>query len=461
MTVLAFLLGLGLLITVHEWGHYRVAVACGVKVLTFSIGFGKPLLRWKSRRPYPGQDTEFAISLIPLGGYVKMLDASSEALTPADAAMALDRQPLWARAAIVSAGPLANFLLALVLYAATFWLGQYETRALLATPVSGSPADVSGLKSGDLVLRAGVDESTLQDVGSMEQLRWWLMQQDPAAQVFVLEVQPKGHTTSHTVSLTPTSVVEGSSNPATSLQDLGLVGAWSRAVLGDLQPNSAAKQAGLQRGDEVLRIDYRMINDAAALRATVRASGRAQNPIAEQLWEVHRPRQGVLLFAVTPDRVSEGAEFVGRIGAQVGEAPQKIWVQYGLVDGVILAAQRTWEVSCLTLDMLGRLVTGRASLDNLSGPLSMADYAGRSASVGLGPYLAYLALLSVSLGVFNLLPLPVLDGGHLLYYLYEAFTGHPPSPRWLEILQSAGMAVLMALMAFSLFNDVVRLGWLS
>jgi regulator of sigma E protease len=461
MTVLAFLLGLGLLITVHEWGHYRVAVACGVKVLTFSIGFGKPLLRWKSRRPFPGQDTEFLISLIPLGGYVKMLDASSESSSPADAAMALDRQPLWARAAIVSAGPLANLLLALALYAATFWLGQYETRALLATPVAGSPADLAGLNSGDLVLRAGVDESSLQDVDSMEQLRWWLMQQDPASQNLVFEIQPKGRTTSHTVSLTPPPVVDGSSNPVTGLQDLGLVGAWSRAVLGDLQPNSAAQRAGLQRGDEVLRINDRVIHDAVALRATVRASGRTQIPIAEQLWEVHRPRQGVLLFAVTPDRLTEGAESVGRIGAQVGEAPQKIWVQYGLVDGVVLAAQRTWEVSRLTLDMLGRLITGRASLDNLSGPLSMADYAGRSASVGLGPYLAYLALLSVSLGVFNLLPLPVLDGGHLLYYLYEAFTGHPPSPRWLEILQSAGMAVLLALMAFSLFNDVVRLGWLS
>ena len=461
MTLLVFLLGLGLLITVHEWGHYRVAVACGVKVLTFSIGFGKPLLRWKSRRPYPGQDTEFVISLIPLGGYVKMLDAGSEAMTPADAGMALDRQPLWARAAIVSAGPIANFLLALVLYAATFWLGQYETRALLPTPVVGSPADLAGLKSGDLVLRAGLDETSLQELGSMEQLRWWLMQQDPTSQGFVLEIQPMGRTTSHTVSLAPTPVIEGSSNPVIGLQDLGLVGAWSRAVLGELQPNSPAKQAGLQRGDQVLRIDDRAIHDAAALRATVRASGRAQNPIAEQLWEVHRPRQGVLLFAVTPDRLTEGAQSFGRIGAEVGEAPQKIWVQYGLVDGAIRAVHRTWEVSRLTLDMLGQLITGHASLDNLSGPLSMADYAGRSANLGLAPFLAYLALLSVSLGVFNLLPLPVLDGGHLLYYLYEAFTGNPPSPRWLEILQSAGMAVLMALMVFSLFNDVVRLGWLN
>nr|WP_315226935.1 RIP metalloprotease RseP [uncultured Limnohabitans sp.] len=463
MTVLAFLLGLGLLITVHEWGHYRVAVACGVKVVTFSIGFGKPLLRWKSSRPYPGQDTEFVISLIPLGGFVKMLDASEEALTPADAAMALDRQPLWARAAIVSAGPLANFLLALALYAATFWLGQYETRALLATPVAGSSAELAGLKSGDLVLRAGADGASMQDIGSMEQLRWWLMQQDHTATGLVLDVQPMARTSSHTVALMPPPAPEGTSNAAAGLQDLGLVGAWSRAVLGDLQPNGAAKQAGLQRGDEVLRINGRVVDDAVALRATVRASARAQDADAmvEQIWDIQRAGQGVLHIAVTPDRVAEGAEFVGRIGAQVGEAPQKIWMQYGLMDGLLRAVHRTWEVSHLTLDMIGRLITGRASLDNLSGPLSMADYAGRSASVGLAPYLAYLALLSVSLGVFNLLPLPVLDGGHLLYYLYEAFTGHPPSPRWLEILQSAGMAVLMALMAFSLFNDVVRLGWLS
>jgi regulator of sigma E protease len=461
MTVLAFLLGLGLLITVHEWGHYRVAVALGVKVQTFSIGFGKPLLRWKSRRPYPGQDTEFVISLIPLGGYVKMLDASAEALTPADAAMALDRQSLWARSAIVSAGPLANFLLALILYAATFWLGQYETRALLATPIAGSPADLAGLKSGDLVLRAGVDETSLQDIASMEQLRWWLMQQDQAAEGLVLEVQPMTRSTMKTVSLTPDAVAKSSSNAATGLQDLGLVGAWSRAVLGEVQPNSAALRAGLQRGDEVLRIDGRVVLDAAALRATVRASARAQTTMVEQIWDIQRAGQGILQIAVTPDRVAEGTEFFGRIGAQVGEAPQKIWVQYDLVDGVIRAADRTWEVTRLTIDMIGRLITGRASLDNLSGPLSMADYAGRTASVGLAAYLAYLALLSVSLGVFNLLPLPVLDGGHLLYYLYEAFTGHPPSPRWLEILQSAGLAVLMALMAFSLFNDVVRLGWLS
>jgi regulator of sigma E protease len=151
---------------------------------------------------------------------------------------------------------------------------------------------------------------------------------------------------------------------------------------------------------------------------------------------------------------------MGRIGAQVGEPPAKVWVQYGVIDGLDKAAAQTWDVVMLTLNMLGRLLTGNASLDNLSGPLTMADYAGRSASLGIGAYLSYLALVSVSLGVFNLLPLPVLDGGHLLYYLYEACTGHPPSPSWLEFMQRAGLAILVSLMVFSFFNDVVRLGWL-
>jgi regulator of sigma E protease len=178
-----------------------------------------------------------------------------------------------------------------------------------------------------------------------------------------------------------------------------------------------------------------------------------------QAWLVSR--EGRLLdIDVTPERVADGSQLMGRIGAQVGEPPAKVWVQYGVFDGLGQAATKTWEVIVMTLDMLWRLLTGHASLDNLSGPLTMADYAGRSASLGLGAYLSYLALVSVGLGVFNLLPLPMLDGGHLLYYLYEFCTGRPPSPAWLEALQRAGLAILVTLMVFSLFNDVVRLGWL-
>jgi regulator of sigma E protease len=190
----------------------------------------------------------------------------------------------------------------------------------------------------------------------------------------------------------------------------------------------------------------------------VRHSGNAQVPSA-QLWDISREGRH-LQVTVTPERLAEGVQFIGRIGAQVGEPPAKVWVQFGLVDGLYQAAAKTCEVIVMTLDMLWRLLTGYASLDNLSGPLSMADYAGRSASLGWGAYLSYLALVSISLGVFNLLPLPMLDGGHLLYYLYEACTGHPPSQAWLEVMQRVGLAILVTLMVFSLFNDVVRLGWL-
>jgi regulator of sigma E protease len=455
MTLFAFLLALGVLITVHEWGHYRVAVACGVKVLTFSIGFGKPLLRWKSRKPHAGQDTEFCISLIPLGGYVKMLDENEADVAPQDLPMAFNRQPLWARAAIVSAGPLANLILAVCLYAATFWIGQYETKATLASPVAGSVADAAGLRGGDRVLRAGVSAESMHEVVSLDALRWWMLQQD-ASPVY-LEVQPQGRKTSQVLRLSELSenAVSKDSNP---WQARGLTGAWSRAVLGDVQLGMPAHAAGLLRHDEVLRIDGHPVSDAGMLRAMVRASGQAHIP-SLQIWDVLRDGR-LIQIEVQPDQAKENDQQIGRIGAQVGQPPVKVWVQYGFFDGIDKATDQTWEVMVMTLDMLWRLVTGHASLDNLSGPLSMADYAGRSASLGIGAYLSYLALLSVSLGVFNLLPLPVLDGGHLLYYLYEACTGRPPSSAWLEITQRAGLAVLVALMVFSLFNDVVRLGWL-
>jgi len=369
--------------------------------------------------------------------------------------MALNRQPLWARAAIVSAGPIANLVLAVCLYAATFWWGQYETQATLAAPIAGSVAHVAGLRSADTVLRVGKSANDLQEVVSLDALRWWLLQHDTDA--VYLDVQQQGSHRIHTVVLPAMQevVVNQDSN---AWQARGLTGAWSRPVLGDVQSDGAAYAAGLQRGDEVLRINGQPVTDAMSLRALVRLSGEQQSPSA-QLWHVVRDGR-VLQVEITPHREANGTQFIGRIGAQVGEPPAKVWVQYSLFDGIELALAKTWEVTTMTLDMLWRLLGGRASLDNLSGPLSMADYAGRSASLGLGAYLSYLALVSVSLGVFNLLPLPMLDGGHLLYYLYEALTGRPPSPQWLDVMQRVGFAALLTLMVFSLFNDVVRLGWL-
>ena len=452
MTLLAFLLALGVLITVHEWGHYRVAVACSVKVLTFSVGFGQPVLRWKSRRAHPGQDTEFCIGLIPLGGYVKMLDEREGEVPLQDLPMAFNRQPLWARAAIVSAGPLSNLLLAVCLYASVFWLGQYETQATLAAPVAGSVLDAAGLRSGDTVLRAGTSADALQEVVSLDALRWWVLQQGSSA--VYLEVLARDKQTPHVLQLSalPVSIISKDSN---LWQVRGFNGAWSRAVLGEVQTGLPAHAAGLQRGDEVLRINGRSVNDAASLQTMVRASGQTQFP-ALQTWDVLRNGR-LMQFDVQPEQMAEEGHHFGRVGVQLGGVPVKVWVDYGLLDGLKKAMVKTWDVIAMTFDMLWQLLRGKASLDNLSGPLTMADYAGRSASLGLAPYLSYLALVSVSLGVFNLLPLPVLDGGHLLYYLYEACTGHPPSIQMLDVLQRAGLVALVVLMAFSLFNDVVQL----
>jgi regulator of sigma E protease len=231
-------------------------------------------------------------------------------------------------------------------------------------------------------------------------------------------------------------------------------------VLVHVQPGLAADAAGLQRGDEVQRVNGRTVLDASDLRALVRDSGRVHHPELQE-WEIHREGQGHLFVNVKPDRVPEGSQYIGRIGAQLGDPPAKVWVQFGLFEGLSEAATKTVDVVGLTLTMIGHLVRGQASLSHLSGPLVMADYAGHTASLGVTAYLGYLALVSISLGVFNLLPLPVLDGGYLLYYLYEAFTGHPPSPERLERLQRVGLIFLTGLMVFSLFNDVVRLGWLS
>ncbi len=457
MTLLAFLLALGVLITVHEWGHYRVAVACGVRVLSFSIGFGPALLRWTVPQGRAGQTTEFLICLIPLGGYVRMLDEADSELAPADVSMAFNRQSLRVRTAIVAAGPLANLLLAVCLYAGTGWLGQQETQAILSSPVAGSMAESAGLKSGDTVLRAGLAVDDLQDMPSLERLRWWILQQGSAA--IFLEVQSQHRQSSHVLSLPALEEDALASTETNAWQARGFTGAWSLPVLTEIQAGSAAHAAGLLRGDEVLRIDGRMVADAVSLRALVRASGMTQVP-STQMWDVSRAGEGVIHVEVTPQQVLEREQRWGRIGAQVGHPPARVFVQFGFVEGVLQAFEKTADVVLMTIQMMGQLLIGQATLDHLSGPLAMADFAGRSASLGLGAYLSYLALVSVSLGVFNLIPIPALDGGHLLYYLYEACTGQPPPIHWRDALQRVGLAVLVALMVFSIFNDVVRLGWL-
>ncbi len=450
LTLAAFVVALGLLIAVHEYGHYRVAVACGVKVLRFSIGFGKPLLRWQPQ----GSPTEFVIGAIPLGGYVRMLDEREAPVPEEERHLAFNNQPLRSRAAIVAAGPVANLLLAVALYAAVSWLGIQEPKAYLASPVAGSVAERAGLQGGDLVLSGALDGDEAEPVRSFEDLRWLLTRGALDGNNLRLEVQPASGTAPRQYVLELAQMGSREAD-AQLFRKIGIVGPWTRPVLGGVMPGGAAERAGLREGDVVRQIGSTPVVDGQQLRDLIRASVRDGKPLA-QPWRIERGGQPMTV-QVTPEMHLDGGVPIGRIAAYVGAPPQLVTVRSGPLEGIWKGATRTWEVSMLTLKMMGRMVIGEASLKNLSGPLTIADYAGRSASLGLTQYLAFLALISVSLGVLNLLPLPVLDGGHLMYYLWEGLTGKGVSEAWMDRLQRGGVAVLLLMMSIALFNDVTRL----
>jgi regulator of sigma E protease len=456
LTILAFIVALGLLIAVHEYGHYRVAVACDVKVLRFSIGFGKTLYRWKARRPRPGQDTEFLIGAFPLGGYVKMLDEREGPVDAAERHRAFNRQSLKARAAIVAAGPAANLLLAVLLYAAVNWIGVQEPQPVLGSPVAGSIAAEAGLRGGERVASAALEGDPAEPVRSFEELRWLLTRGALDGRDLRLVLSRESGGRGGEV-LLPLSRLDARDADAQLLRKVGIMAPWSPPVLGEIMAGGAAERAGLRKGDVVLRVGGREVGDAQQLRDLIRSQVQGGRGVAAA-WDIERAGRRLQL-TVTPEVVAGDGKNppAGRISAYVGVPPAMVTMRYGPLQGLWNGVVRTWEVSALTLRMMGRMVIGEASVKNLSGPLTIADYAGKSASLGLTQYLLFLALISVSLGVLNLLPLPVLDGGHLMYYLWEAITGRSVSDAWMERLQRGGVAVLLVMMSIALFNDVARL----
>ena len=465
-TVLAFLLTLAVLIVVHEYGHYRVAVACGVKVLRFSIGFGRVVWRYQ-RSP---AHTEFVLSALPLGGYVRMLDEREGPVPAAELDQAFNRKSLKQRSAIVAAGPLANLLLAVLLYAASHWIGVDEPKAVLGAPVAASLADRAGMRSGDWVRAWQDDDGQWVDVRSLNDLRWQLTQRLMRGEPMQLQVSDAAGRSSRQVRL-GLDELGAQELDAALLKRIGLGPAFSEPVMGEVKAGGPAAAAGLRAGDRVLSVDGALIGDAQALRDRIRGAVLAGQGQA-LAWRVQRAGQELTL-TVTPrvvrdaDRGSNSSANsggnsgavvpIGRVDAFIGNPPAMVKVQLGLFDGLQQGASRTWEVSVMTVRMLGRMLIGEASLRNLSGPLTIADVAGQSAQQGLAYYLGFLALVSVSLGVLNLLPLPMLDGGHLMYYIFEGLTGRPVSDAWLARLQRGGIAVLLLMMSVALFNDVARL----
>lgn len=449
-TILAFVLTLGVLIVIHEYGHYRVAVACGVKVLRFSVGFGRVL--W--RRQATPDSTEFVLSALPLGGYVRMLDEREGPVAYSERSQAFNTQSLWKRSAIVAAGPIANLLLAVMLYAGAHWIGMDEPKAVLGAPLRSSVAAEAGLRAGDWIQAASPDGENWTEVRSMTDFVWRITQAVLENEALHLRVSDSGGQHERSV-LLPLDRIDGRELDAQTIRRIGLGGVYSEPVMGEIKPAGPAAAAGVRAGDRVLSVDGAIVTDAASLRERIRASAAEADP-SPQAWRVERAGQAIDLV-VQPVVVTDGDRRIGRIEAFIGGPPEMVNVSYGFIEGLSRAVTRTWDTSLLTLRMLGRMVIGEASLKNLTGPLTIADYAGQSVRVGFAYYLGFLAVVSISLGVLNLLPLPMLDGGHLMYHLFEAMTGRPVPDLWLERLQRGGVVIMLMLMSIALFNDVARL----
>jgi len=450
-TILAFLFTLGVLIVVHEYGHYRVAVACGVKVLRFSIGFGRVLWR---RQPRP-DGTEFVVCALPLGGYVRMLDEREGPVAPDEAHRAFNRKSLWQRSAIVAAGPIANLLLAIALYSVQAWVGVDEPKAVLGPPVAASITERAGLRAGDWVRSVSNDGNEWQDIRSLTDLRWQVMRAVMDGRSLELRLSDSDGRGSRRVTL-DLATLSTSEVDAKLMQRVGLGGAYSEPVLADVVPGKAGAASGLRAGDRVVSIDGRSIVDSSQVYEATRDSGKSGTAVPMQ-WRIERGGQRLDLVVTPAVVLLDGGKRIGRLDVVPGKRAELVSVRYGVFEGIAVAATQTWQMSALTVRMLGKMVIGEASLKNLSGPVTIADYAGQSARLGLSYFLGFLAVVSVSLGVLNLLPLPVLDGGHLMYYLFEAVTGCQVSELWLERLQRGGVAIMLMMMSLALYNDMARL----
>ncbi len=443
----AFALALGVLIVVHELGHFLVARACGVKVLRFSVGFGRPLLM---RRFGPDQ-TEWAISAFPLGGYVKMLDEREGPVTAAELPRAFSQLPVGRRILVVAAGPVANLLLAILLYWGLFMHGTEELRPLLGAPTAQSAAAAAGLQDGE-----NVRSVNGKPVATWQELRWELLR--VVVDHAPVELEVINARQEIAMRRLDTREIDAADLDADLPARLGLhiYRPRLKPIVSVVTPGSPGERAGLQKGDLILSIDGRPVAAWDEFVTTVRKSPGVTLELGLQRGT------DALSLRVTPGSEQHGQQQIGRIGVGVQQDPTQhaamfITMRYGPWDAFSKAARQTWETSVFSLKMIGRMIAGELPWKNVSGPVTIADYAGQSAKMGWTYYLNFMAMISISLGVLNLLPIPVLDGGHLLYYIAEIIKGGPLSERVMEIGQQIGLTLLLALMALAFYNDINRL----
>ncbi|MBU3724661.1 MAG: RIP metalloprotease RseP [Burkholderiaceae bacterium] len=433
MTLIYFLIAIAILVFVHEMGHFLAARQCGVQVERFSIGFGKELLKWVSRR----SGTEWAISAIPLGGYVKMNEADFES------------KALRARAWIVLAGPLANLVFAAFAYAFLFHAGREEPQALLAQPKAQTVAATAGLREGDRVL--AIED---RDVRSFNELRWRIAQSlvgEGAKEIRLRVARGDGQVLTPVLRLSDVGAAAFSGDPAAAVLAMGLVPMSESVRVIRVQEGSVAQAAGLRNGDRILKVGTEEVRQPESVIARVQES---KGQPLELVVSDGTSRERVL---VTPRAGQDG---VFRIGAVVGGDVAMIHIEEDPVDALVKGITRTWEMSVLTFRALGRMVMGELSWRQISGPVTIAETAGQSAGNGLQAFIGFLAMISISIAVLNLLPIPMLDGGHLMYYLWEFVRGRPLPAEVQEAGRRVGVALIMALTAVALFNDFARIaGW--
>ena len=445
-TLFWFLVTLAILIPVHEYGHYRVAKACGVKVLRFSIGFGNVI--W-SRRFGPDQ-TEFALSMIPLGGYVKMLDEREGAVDPAELPRCFNQRPLYQRALVVAAGPFANLALAIALYSFVQWYGVDMPTPVVGAPAPGSVMADAGLQRDDRIVATAQGADAGDD--DFRAVRSWddiiravngaLVEHEPLQ----LRVVQEGHANVRTL----TAAVDGIdpfSAPRPGSKALGLAPV---ARIGTVLPDGAAASSGLRAGDLVLRIDGKPVDDAVAVRLAIEASGATGTPRTMR-WDVDRAGQ-TLTIPVTARMESTDGTPVARAGIGFQHAV----VRAAAVEGLGLGAEQTWREAKSSWRMFGLILTGKVSTKAIGGAPTIAVAANAAAHQGFAQFVGFLAMVSLALAVLNLLPIPLLDGGMLLYYLFEGATGRPVSELWQLWLQRGGALILLLLMTLALSNDAVR-----